>query len=320
MSDVTVASTTDSEEDVKIAAGIPAEDVESKEEAGSEEDEESSKAAAESEAAEPEGDKKPKSAAASEAAKSEEEESEEDEEPKKGKGGFQKRIDNLTKEKYDLRDENRELRERLTKLEESLKKADPQVEVKEDAKPTRDKFKTDEEYYEALGRHSAKEEIKKSEAEAAQRQANEDLAVTFENYNEGVEEFRTENPDFDEVVGDSKLIIPMAVQNAIISYEREGAPIAYYLAKNPEVVAELKKMNDVRAVSEIGRIHSRFYPDAEPEEKKVAPPAKKPVAKAPAPVRPVRGTATSTSVPLDELPYADYRKARDAQERGRIRR
>lgn len=313
---VTVASTTDTEEDVKIAAGLPAEGDEPQEEALSEEGETSEEA--ESEPAKSE-DRKSKSAAASEAA-----EEEEEEEPKESKSSskFQKRLDKLTEEKYELRDQNRELRERLDRLEATSKKEPQQEETVQDQKPLRNQFKTDDEYFESLGRWSARDEARKNEATVEQQRLNEELAVTYANYNEGVLAFKEENPDYNTVVGDTKLVIPMAVQTAIISYEQEGPALAYFLAKNPGVATRLREMSSTRAVAEIGKIHSKLFPDVEEEAEveTLKPPAKKPVSKAPAPIKPNRASATNSTVNLEDLPYADYRRVRDSQERGRIRR
>jgi hypothetical protein len=322
MSEIRVASTTDSEEDVNLAAGLPAEGEKPEEEAISEEGEKPSEEA-ESEPAKPEDEKKSsKSAAASETAKSEEEE--DDEKESKGNRGYQKRIDKLTEDKYALRDQNRDLQERLERLEALLPKEQKPVVAQEDAKPARDKFKTDEEFFEALGRWSARDEAKKTEEANRAKASNDELAVVYSNYNEGVRTFKAENPDYNEVVGDSTLEIPTVVQTAIISYENEGPALAYFLAKNPDVVAKLAKMNDVRAVAEIGRIHAKLNPEVpeeKQEEKKVVPPqVKKPVARPPAPIKPTRAGATNTATPIDELPYADFVRVRREQEKGRIRR
>jgi hypothetical protein len=322
---VTVASTTDSEEDVKVAAGLPVEGDEPEEVATSEGDE--TPAEAESEPVEP-ADDKSKSAAASEAAEEEEEAEPEPKEPK-ASSKVQKRIDKLTEEKYELRDQNRELKERLDRLEALVQKAEPVKAQPEDAKPTRAQFKTDDEYFESLGRWSARDEARKNQQAESQRASNEELAVIFGNYNEATRVFKAENPDFDEVLGDTNLMIPIAVQNAIISYEQDGPALAYYLAKNPETANRLRGMLDTRAVAELGKIHAKLFPEteeaeeAQAEERKpvaVKPPAKKPVKAAAAPIRPNRAAGTNSTVNLEELPYADYRRVRDQQERGRIRR
>lgn len=341
---VTIASTTDTQEDVNKAAGIPVsattpetpEEIKNKAEGKRPDTEVVS--GAEPEKKDPAKDdksaapkKEPK-----EKSESETDDDEEEEKPRK-KGGFQRRIDRLTGDKHELLDENRSLREKLALVEKGTGKDAGDQPKKEpaEAKPTRDKFQTDADFYEALGRYGANQEIKKSQQTEAQKAMEAQQAETYKTYQNAVSDFVKEHDDFVEVVGNDRIMIPVAVQLAIVEYGPQGPAIAYHLGNNPDIAEKLAKMSDVRAVAEIGRLAATLEKDsgeaAEAEVLKGNEPAPgkevakektiKPGSKAPTPIAPVGDSLdTKTNQPVDELDYQEYRKVRDAQDKKRFRR
>lgn len=299
MSDLVVASTTDSIEEINAAAGI-------KEPVEKAEEPEQVEAAAE----QPE---KP--------------------EQKPGKSGFQKRIDKLTREKYETKQQLDAVLERLEKLEQGkVQVAEPeQVEVKEPAsgKPEKpdpknfddwDKYEAaKDDYYEKLAEWKAEQKLverdnKRKEEEvrtAQEQQASEALNAFAERIEEAAEKY----DDWDEVSDTMKNEpeLPVVVTNAIIDTEN-GPDVMYYLATHKDVRKKLYTMSDERAAVEIGRISAILeQPEVEEEEKR-------PIKELPAPIRPLRGSSTKSTVPIDELPYQEYAKIRAKQEKERYRR
>ena len=110
------------------------------------------------------------------------------------------------------------------------------------------------------------------------------------------------------------------MEEALLEME-EGPAIAYFLGKNPEVNKKLLEMSPTRAVAEVGKMAAEFSKEEKPEasERKVGP-DKLPVSSAPAPIKPLTGHSTRSTVSLDNLDYAEYRKVRDKQEKERYRR
>lgn len=308
-SEITVASTTDSQEAINASAGIVEEPTTEKETPDGEE---------------PETDKP-----ASEAAEKDDKEGQRPE----SKSAVQKRIDKLTRDKYENKKEIEDLKQRLLAIEKGGK-AQPGAEEnppeeKVAVKPKPDDFGTYEEFAEALADWKYEDRRRKekaAEAEAASKRAQEQAANEVANtYNKRVAEAKERYDDFEDVVGRSTAI-PDAVIHSIIRMEN-GPDVAYYLGKNPKVC---KKMMDLAnsgdllsAIVEAGKISQALMPTEEVEvedEEGEGVTVPKVTTKAKIPVRPVAGSSTRTTVPIDELPYNEYRRIREKQEKERFRR
>ena len=299
MPEITVASTTDAQTAINAAAGVV--DDEAKVET-------------------PEGE--------------EAEEKQESKPEKQDTGGDDwqlKRIKKLSAEKNEQKKELEALKQRLLAVEQGGKpqpKAEeqPKAEAKTEAtpKPTVDQFQTYEEFTEALADWKLDQKLQKIEAQK-QEQAQKDAQAAanktaVEKWNEQIEDAKERYDDFEDVVGRSSLI-PNEVAVAITRM-RNGADVAYFLGKHPETCKKLMKMGNegdlLSAIAEVGGISRELLPTEEDEETGEQVP--KVTTKAKVPVRPVAGSSTRSTIPLDELPYADYRKLRDKQEKERYRR
>jgi hypothetical protein len=222
---------------------------------------------------------------------------EEGEEAKsKGKGGFQRRIDKLTKQLRLTEQERDTLREKTVKpaAEES------QPTAPKSDKPKIEDFQSPDEWADARDAWKANEE-RKAEFQERQRE-------TMDGFKKQINEVREQNDDFDEVMNQN-IVIPLSVQEAIPTLEN-GASVAYHIAKNPDIAKELMDMLPARAIAEVGRISERLLSASStvrtPKQEKI-------VSKAEAPIQPVGGTAKST-VPDEDLPPSDYIRKRNAAE------
>lgn len=335
--DIVVASTTDSQRDVDLAAGIPPE------EAGKPPKEEKPEGG---EAAAVEGEETP--AEGGEAPTEEEEESAEAEsadeapkaadKPKGKKDGRLERINKLTRRTYELRDENDRLAEENRKLREKLEGGAPRTEqapvVEPEVigelppEPDENQFleegKTYKDFLNALWDWREKKKAideHRKQAEEARRAEEDKLKSNLQNYTERVAEAREKYPDWEETLK-QPIQIPRSVQTAIIEMDN-GPDVAYFLGKHPEICEGLLELSSVKAVMEIGRISDQLAGGNEPAgaaDKTVTPPPVRNVtSNAPPPISPVKGVATKSSVPVDELPYREYRRVRDEQERSRYK-
>jgi hypothetical protein len=226
-------------------------------------------------------------------------EHEEGEEARKpGKGGWQRRIDKLTDR---LRERDQELADirAKSKTAEAVPAETAKPAPKSD-KPKIEDFQSPDEWADARDAWKVNEERK---AEFQERQR-----AVFDNFNKQVSTVREQNDDFDEVMNRS-LEIPLSVQQAIPTLDN-GAAVAYHIAKNPDIAAELMDMLPARAIAEVGRISERLLSASSTDR---TPPVKKIVSKAEAPIQPVGGTAKST-VPLEDLPPREYQRIRNAEE------
>jgi len=296
MPEITVASTTDAQTAIDHAAGVTAED------------------------------EKPEVPEGEEPETKPDSESEEPEKP--SKSAVQKRIDKLTREKHEARAEAEDLKKKLLEAQRGGKpqpEEKPKTEeVKAAAKPKPDDFPTYEDFVEALADWKADQKLHKIEAEKAEnaaKQAQKSAAdAATDKWNAQIDEAKERYDDFEDVVGKSSLI-PDQVAFAITRMEN-GTDVAYYLGKHPEVCKKLMKMgNDgdlLLAIAEAGKISGDLMPTEEREEDGETVP--KVTTRAKTPPRPVAGSSTRSTVPVDELPYNEYRRIRDKQEKERYRR
>lgn len=301
MPELTVASTTDTEAEVKRAANVPE--------------------APEAEVTELEQEPKAQT-------------EEQPEEPKPAKNSFQKRIDRLTRDKSEAERRAKFAEDRLKELETIPQQLpDPEEQVVTLPPPNRirpkpddvdkdgkAKYATYEDFIEDLADWKAEQRDNQRQAEQAKRDWESQQATIRNNYNRQVTDFKKEHPDFDAVVN-SEILIPQVALDTII--ELANPAISYYLGQHPEVCDELAK-NVTRPgwvaarIGQIGAMNGNSVPVQEEAEEQEPPPVRR--SSAPPPIKPVGGSSTKSSVPLDEMPYSEYRKLRDQQAKARYRR
>lgn len=237
-----------------------------------------------------------------------------EEEKPKGKGGFQKRIDRLIKQTATLEEQlettKKELAARApTKAEEKTAPVD--------GEPQRESFASENEYIRALTRWEVKQEMK------AEREAEEKQAIVAQqkesiaSYNKRAIEASSRYDDWQEVMAQDTSL-PSIVGDAIVHTIKNGPDVAYYLGKHPEVCQEMLGVHPLEAVAMAVKISEKLLKD-EPEEEPVEDEeteekelvaVEKTKSKAPAPIRPVSGGTTKSTVPLDKSDFQAYKKLR----------
>jgi hypothetical protein len=305
MSDLTVASTTDTQSAIDQAAGVTTKEEVPEQQEGEETE--------------------PKAAEAQEQEKA------------KPKSAYQKRIDTLVKQRSQAQAEVEDLKARLLKLEQStrqtpvLEEAPPKEAVtsQDDPEPKEDdpRWTSYKDFVKAQAQWEIRQQLKEMERqkqeEAAKAKAEEDRMAVRSAYDHRLDEARERYEDFDDVA--FKDIPVYEGVSAIIMQHPAGPDLQYYLGKNPKVARELTEMPVEMAMARAGSIADQLSVEESQEPtsegiEKGEPSAPKRKAAPPAPIRPVGGSATKSSVPLDELPYQDYVKIRTQQEKNRFRR
>jgi hypothetical protein len=233
------------------------------------------------------------------ASEPEDEQAEEQDKPK-AKGGFQRKIDKLTGEKYRLEAEKAELERRLA--EQSAAKPAEKRSAPE-GKPKAEDFDTYEDYVERLT--DWKLDQKESERRVADKQKTQAAAWT-----ERQDAVRAKHPDYEDVLETADVPIPPAVQQAI--FESDNGPLlAYELAKNPKELERILALSPVAAIRELGKFEAKITPS--PETKKTTR-----VSSAPAPVKRVGSAApVNPSIYDKDLDFSTYEKLRRDQLRTR---
>lgn len=228
-------------------------------------------------------------------------ESPEESEPKeaKKKSGFQKRIDEITRQRYEADARAAQLEQELTQLRQQTLQ-----DTYQSQKPTLEAFNYDQEAWaQAMEKwaeqgFTAQQEQRQREDQQraeAQRQAEISRRVQEQTF-KALEKY----PDFQVKVNDPSLPalsqVSPAAYEALVTSENMGE-VAYYLANNPAEIYGMGSMSPIEAVRAIARLETKLT--AKPKTTTNAPP----------PPSQVNGKAESV-VNEDKLSTADWMKRR----------
>lgn len=236
--------------------------------------------------------------------------------PKKSKGGFQKKIDKLTRE-------NRETQRQLTTALQTIerltgtKASDAQAAIdNEDPRPKREDYDDPDKYTEELGawsgRRAARAERTAQEAKDREAAAKNAMTEAQRAYEKLVDAGREEYEDWEDVA-ESGVQVSHAMAYAI-TRSKHGHHIQYYLGKHPEEAERIVALKDsADQMLEIGKL-----------EAKAVEAARKKVSRTPTPPRPLGSGNSATDKPRTEMTMSEYAAARqpelDAERRGRAGR
>lgn len=143
-------------------------------------------------------------------------------------------------------------------------------------------------------------------AATMQQRAQQDAKRSVEqSYNDRVKEFTKVQPDFQEVLAASELQISNPVTELIFESD-VGPAIVYYLAENEDETDRINKLSPARQLAEIGKIEAKLSKPTTKEAKKLS--------SAPAPVKPVTGSAPVAKKSMDDptMSADEWIKARNA--------
>lgn len=196
--------------------------------------------------------------------------------------GVQKRIDELTREKYEakrLLDQERAERQRLQEYLTAQQKPQEQT-----APPSLEECGWDDEKHRVeVAKWAAKEQFKALQTEEQKQremyQQHEQRQV-FKQAVDGINERgRKDFPDYDSVVLNNPAIVVTETMAAVLAQTENGQKIAYYLGNNPGESHRIASLPEVLQGVEIGRLESRL--NSAQKKTTTAPPPIKPVSAAP---------------------------------------
>lgn len=198
--------------------------------------------------------------------------------------GVQRRIDKITKARY-------EAEARAKMLEERVAAMEARQAPKDAGMPTIEQFDNFDAYVSAKAAYIAKQQIESTLTERERRQSAEREATerrkTVESWNKRVEKATAEMPDFEEVISSSEVPMTEPMQQAIMESDA-GPKLAYYLANNPDEAREIARMSPIGAIRTLGRIEERL---SKPVEKKPT--------NTPAPLTPLGSSAKVSKDPAE---------------------
>jgi len=215
--------------------------------------------------------------------------------PRKGVG---KRIDELTREKYDAQRERDYWREQATRGKQQ--QAQP-VKEADSTEPTLEGCEFDVQKYNAAWYEWKRGQERKAESQQKREQK----------LQESAQGFAQSHPDYFEVISNPYLRISQDMVDVIADTDNPAA-LAYYLGKNPQEAGRISTMNLAGVARAIGRIEAEL--SAPPPPRQITP---KTVTKAPPPVTTLTG-APAVVKSLEEMSMREYdeRRRKERKQKG----
>lgn len=225
--------------------------------------------------------------------------------PKK-KGGYQRQIEKLEREKSEERAKAQQLQHKLEEYERKhapKAPADPGPEPKIEDYATLDEFRAADRNHareqERWESHQQQEARTRAEAQAEQQRQHLAAVARFE---EGEAQARARYPDYDAAVEPLHALIPDPARGypgrpdlaAFLMRSERGQDLAYHLGKNQAVLSQIARLDPFDAVRELTRLEMRL----------ASPPPAKTVTTAPPPPKPV-GVSERAAATLADLAAPD---------------
>lgn len=214
--------------------------------------------------------------------------------------GVQKRIDELTRKRYEA---EREAAYWRGKAEGQKPEAGQGSEEAAQAKPKQEAYQSYEEYLEALTDWKLTARLKTERTRIQEESQKQTVAQGFEAQ---VKSAREKHADFDALVYNESLQISETMREVILQSD-DGASLAYHLGKNPEEAARIARLAPMAQIMAIGRLQATLEANA-------AAPAPAPApSTAPAPIIPVKASAPGQTGLREDLSIGDWMKRRNAE-------
>jgi hypothetical protein len=236
----------------------------------------------------------------------------------KPKKTAQERIQELAAKRKEAEADAEAARREAAELKARLQALSAQAQpLKDDDKPLRSQFGTEDEFIEALSDWKARQAIAKREQEQAQARAEAEEAEIAATWSRRQEQVMKVLPDYAEVIGKSEVSIPPHIHRAILDSD-QGPQIAYYLALHPEEAKRIVHMDPIRAVKRIASLERDLaaIESEEQEEQSVEVDKDKPKpqkSKAPPPIDLPKSTPSAT--PSTTNSFEEYKRRRQAEQR-----
>lgn len=205
----------------------------------------------------------------------------------------------------------REAAELRARLEAMSAQAAP---VKEEPRPDRSKFASDEEYIEAVAEWKADQRLAKREQEQAEARSKAERDQLVKGWQDAQQRARAEIEDYDDVIKGSDVQLPGHLHQAILESD-VGPHLAYYFAKHPDEAKRYAGMSPTKALRELGRLEDRLAEDADDDQPATNPSPKAEIetSKAPPPTARVKDARAVDPGPAQS--FEEYRARRLAEKR-----
>jgi hypothetical protein len=202
--------------------------------------------------------------------------------PDKPKGGFQKRISELTREKHEAlrrEQETRDLLAKTTAALEAMSGSKQSATQAQDDKPRPEQFDRYEEYIRAEARWEAKQSVKEALAgfQKQQGQQSKEQAVqaSYEALEAKVLKQAQTDPEIGEAFEAAKTGV-LPITPTIAEYVREVSDdpgtLLKYLMNHEDEANRISRLGDIAAVKELAKVEARLGAKPKPKTSSAPPP------------------------------------------------
>lgn len=248
----------------------------------------------------------------------EEKDKDEDRKPKK-KGGWQRRVDKLTRELNERSKELENWRQAALgskatpdKPESNGGKKETPVAAKPDPDaPKIENFSEYADYLEALTEYRVEQRFKAQEQKAQKAEIEKVAKQVEETWKTRLEAASKRYDDFEEI---KKTDLPLTLTARQIVMDSEVGPdMVYWMAKNPEKAIKIMESPPIIQAKELGKLEDKLLEKIKPGDKGKGG-EKPPVSAAPKPItNGVGGNRGKATVSPDEMSYSEYKAYREGQ-------
>lgn len=249
----------------------------------------------------------------------------ESDEQRKPKGGFQRKIDKLTRRATQLQEaleEERLARYRLEAQMAGRKPAEVSQTADDDPEPdeTGNNPKTGKpwENWKQFNRAHTEWVIRQTSSESAETSALEDereaMAEVLEQHTARVREAREKYDDWDDLAEQfmaPEYKIQEGVQLALMELDN-STDVIYHLAKNPDLLKQIQGLSELKAIAKIGAIADKLAEAKKPADQDKDSRSQTRTSSAPAPIATVSGANTRGKQKPGEMSLDEYFKGRNA--------
>ena len=210
--------------------------------------------------------------------------------------GVKKRIDKITRQKYEAVAEANRLKAELEQMRAQLAPKQKEPDISD--------FDTFDDYTEALAEYKFNQKAQAQQQQASQQQQAQKVAQDWQSK---VEKVRAVAPDFDEAFANvAEITFAQSTLDAVAGHEK-GAEIAYLLGKNVGEAYRIAALPPYQQLMAIGELAARTNV-----------PKPKTVSTAPAPVKPV-GSSSGGKKSVNEMSDKEFNEWRANQIKQRRR-
>lgn len=197
--------------------------------------------------------------------------------PEKPRGGFQKRISELTREKHEAKREAQELRDLLSKALGGQQKAEAAPEQSDEPRP--EQFNKYEDYVTAKAEWKADQRIKTVLGDFAKQQSQQTREQSVQASYQALETRVLKQAKTDPEVGEAFEAIKtgaVEINPATAEYIREVSDdpgqLMKYLVNNEDEAARISRLNPIAAVKELAKAEARLSAKPKPKTSSAPPP------------------------------------------------